>query len=110
MEGETDEGVGPISTKGKATEDRLGDLHGTVAEYLTLAIATGNAPPALVGAAIAFLKNNNITASAATNEKLANLADSLKSKQRGGTLTRKSFAEANAEFTAALNGGMGLTQ
>lgn len=109
MEGEAEAGVGPINATGKATEDRLGDLHGTVAEYLTLAIATGNAPPALIGAAIAFLKNNNITASAATNEKLANLSASLKSKQRGGTLTRKSFDEANAEFSAVL-GNMGLPQ
>ena len=86
--------TGPIAVPAKAaTTGQLGGLHGVIAEYLTQAIATGKAPPALVNAGIAFLKNNSITASAETNEALSGLA-SLLARKKGGQLTKRSMDEA----------------
>ena len=103
-----DEGLGPIEVKGKASEDKLADLHGVVAEYLTLAISSGKATPAVLGAAITFLKNNSITADPATNERINALRETLKAKRdRKGGLTTKVADEAESHFNA-LMGGMGM--
>ena len=111
MEEQEDQGVGPLAIPEKrATEGSLASLHGVLAEYLTLCIASGKPPPAIVGAAITFLKNNSITADAETNEKLAALKDTLAAKRkRGGGLTRSDMQAADAAF-GDLMGNMGLPQ
>lgn len=96
---EEDDGVGRIEITGKASEDKLGDLHGVLAEYLVLAIQTGNVSPALLGAAITFLKNNSITASPSQNAALAALSQSLQErKTRKGGLTKAAAKEAEQAF------------
>lgn len=104
---EDDDGVGRIETTGAATEDKLGTLHGIVAEYLSLKLATGKATAAEVGAAITFLKNNSITADPATNAALANLKGTLANRKRRGGLTPQEANQATAQFDSML-GGMGL--
>lgn len=107
---EEDDGLGPITAEGKASEDKLATLHGVVAEYLTLAIASGKASPTILGAAITFLKNNSITADPATNQALSDLKAKLAERRdRKGGLTKKVAQEADEAF-GALMGGMGLPQ
>jgi hypothetical protein len=98
-----DEGVGPISVKGRANTDSLGDLHGAVSEFLTLVITSGKASPAFIGAAITFLKNNNITADPARNAKLAELSNSLAERKRKG-MTRAQVQEASEAFEGIMGG------
>lgn len=101
----------------KASDDALGALHGAVAEALTDVIQNGvvvsvkddqevrvTAPAAYIGAAIAFLKNNNITADPSTNEGLNNLEKQL--RQRKARLTPQALQEAADEFAAQQGGGM----
>lgn len=109
MEGNDDTGVGPIEVVNRATEDKLGTLHGIVAEYLSLKLATGKATAAEVGAAITFLKNNSITADPATNAALANLKGTLANRKRKGNLTPAEARAATEQFDTML-GGMGLVQ
>lgn len=103
-----DSGVGPIAKPTvKATSDALGVLHGIVAEYLTLKLATGKATAAEVGAAITFLKNNSITASPATNAALGDLSRALQEKRsKGGGLTRQAAKEAEEAFTGFMGSAM----
>ena len=90
----------------KANEEKLGDLHGAVAQVLQAQIThteeevlfdgegnevhTGNvlytAPPAVLAAAIKFLKDNAIVCDAEVNEDMNNLRESLKNKQRHSRL------------------------
>lgn len=109
MEENDDTGVGPIEVVNRATEDKLGTLHGIVAEYLSLKLATGKATAAEVGAAITFLKNNSITADPATNAALANLKGTLANRKRKGNLTPAEARVATEQFDTML-GGMGLVQ
>lgn len=98
----------------KATESALGALHAAVAEALTEVIENGvtlvdkegnevksPASPAYLGAAIAFLKNNNITADPDTNAGLSTLREKL--AQRRSRLSSKELQDAADEF-AASNG------
>lgn len=106
-----DEGVGPISATTKASEDSLGKLHGIVAEYLSLKLMTGKATAAEVGAAITFLKNNSITASASKNEALERLSKTMAERRtRKGGLTPMAAAEAEQAFGDLMSGSMGLPQ
>lgn len=97
--------MGPV--EGKASESVLADLHGVVAEYLKLKLLSGKATAAEVGAAITFLKNNNITADPATNERLRGLSQTLQNRKKGGRLSPQAAAEAEDHFQA-LMGGMGM--
>ena len=108
---EDHEGVGLIEVTGRATEDKLGDLHGVVAQYLTIAIQSGNASPAVLGAAISFLKNNSITASPSTNEALNRLSQTLQERRtkRGG-LTPAAAKEAEGAFGALMGSMPGWPQ
>ena len=104
--------VGPIELPaGRATEDKLGVLHGIVAEYLTLAIQSGSASPAIIGAAITYLKNNAITASPSTNEALSRLSQTLQERRtkRGG-LTPAAAKEAEGAFGDLMGTMPGWTQ
>ena len=103
------DGVGPIEVASRATEDKLGTLHGIVAEYLSLKLATGKATAAEVGAAITFLKNNSITADPATNAALANLKGKLANRKRKGNLTPAEACAATEQFASML-GDMGSMQ
>jgi hypothetical protein len=81
-----------------ANSKKLGDLHEAVAEALAEQVkgyeepvlnAEGEAVgtkivrpgPALLGAAISFLKNNNITADPEENEKLRDLSKALQARR-----------------------------
>lgn len=55
--------------------------------------------PALLGAAIAFLKNNNITADATENEALKDLSTKLAARRRG-KIPQAALDEAAEAFTA----------
>jgi len=76
-----------------ASTSELGDLHKQVAVALSEQVQgytiTEDAvekvikpSPALLGAAIAFLKNNNITADATDNAALRELGDALKARRQ----------------------------
>lgn len=91
----------------KATDKKLGDLHGAVATVLTSQIlhqqeetvfdgdgeevGTGKlvytATPATLAAAIKFLKDNQITCDIETDTNMNNLREALANKQRHSRLT-----------------------
>jgi hypothetical protein len=111
-----------LPTAGTATEEELGTLHGTIARTLTDVCAGGavvldaegepvrvTAPAAYIGAAIAFLKNNNITASPTKNKDLAALKDTLAKKRQRKELTGRTLKEAGDEFER-MQGSNGLMQ
>jgi hypothetical protein len=99
----------------KASEDALGELHGAVAVALTSIIKDGvavlggkgedveavkiDAPASYFAAAIALLKNNNITADPSSNAALNGLKEQLaKSRQdRKGTINSKQQAADRLE-------------
>ncbi len=90
----------------KATETKLGILHGVVADVLTAQlehkeaettfnedgemVETGEqihtASPATIAAAIKFLKDNSITCDIETSENMNNLKDILSKKQKRSRL------------------------
>ena len=96
-----------------ATDKALGTLHQAVATGLTEALKPVplegggilQAPPAYFAAAIAFLKNNNITADPTTNKDLAELGDALR-RRRNNRLTPQQMEEAADQF--ALSQGYGV--
>lgn len=100
-----------------ASDKTLGNLHEQVAKALSEQVVgyeeqtdegtkTVRPSPALLGAAIAFLKNNNITADATDNAALRELSDAL-SARRKKKLPQAALDEA-AERFAQVNGGMQL--
>lgn len=95
---------------GSASEAKLGTLHGVVAEALTEAISNPGEvglSPAMLGAAITFLKNNNITASPTENAALAGLNASLAARRRKKQMTLADAHEATDAF-ANLNSAHGM--
>lgn len=90
-----------------ASDEDMGVLHGAVAKVLTVAV-TQMPSPQYIGAAIAFLKNNNIT-STAKNKGLAELKDALAAKRKRGDLKKPALEEAAREFEA-MQGSNGLMQ
>lgn len=75
----------------KASEDALGELHGEVARTLTEIVRVRKDGDSLIvpgaahiAAAIAFLKNNNITADASSNAELDELNRTLKERRARG--------------------------
>lgn len=90
----------------KANENKLGALHGAVAQVLTaqvshqveetvfdedgVEVGTGNMQytvmPATIAAAIKFLKDNQITCDVEIDENMNNLRESLAKKQRHSRL------------------------
>ncbi len=106
---ETDNFKAPISASGTATEDAMGVLHGTVAIALTQAVSGEACTAAMLGAAITFLKNNNITASASKNAELDELNRSLAARRRKKAITPRQMEEASEQFSS-LMGMSGLPQ
>lgn len=106
-----------------ATEEALGELHKAVAVTLTDVIANGipvhnkdgeevdraPASAAHIGAAIAFLKNNNITASPTRNKDLAALKQTLANQRKKKALPPAALEEATAVFEA-MQGQNGMMQ
>jgi hypothetical protein len=96
----------------KATEQALSDLHGAVAKVLTKQVLReevvteldeeGNvvetdemqytASPALLAAAMKFLKDNDITADKKIDKNMGSLADALSRKQKQSRLVDASGA------------------
>lgn len=105
-----------------ASDKSLGALHQKVAEALTEQVEGYDEPvfdqegeekgtkrvrpsPALLGAAIAFLKNNNITADATENEALKDLSTKLAARRKG-KIPQAALDEAADAFASAHGGGM----
>ncbi len=105
-----------------ASDKTLGALHQKVAEALTEQVEGYDEPvfdqegeekgtkrvrpsPALLGAAIAFLKNNNITADATENEALSSLSKKL-ADRRKGKIPQAALDEAADAYAMANGGGM----
>ncbi|WP_425486139.1 hypothetical protein [Achromobacter deleyi] len=65
----------------KATVEALSELHGVVARELTRRINADEASAADIGAAIKFLKDNNITASVEDNDQMRSLKDKLAERE-----------------------------
>lgn len=63
--------------KQRASDDVLGSLHKMVAEELTRRIASGEASPADINAAIKFLQNNGIEAVVTEDNPIGRLVASL---------------------------------
>ena len=102
-----------------ASEKQLGDLHKEIANAFTEQVAGYDEPiinaegedtgvtkkvrpsPALLAAAVTFLKNNNITADANKNTALIELNEALAAKRKGrasqATLDQAAEAYANAQ-------------
>lgn len=94
-----------------ASDKELGSLHKAVAvalqeqvvgyeEETEHGVRVVKPSPALLGAAISFLKNNNITASATDNEELNKLSKALAAKRRG-KLPQAALDEAAEHYTMA---------
>lgn len=94
-----------------ASDKVLGKLHEAVASALqeqVEGIMDGEVrippSPALLGAAIAFLKNNNITADAAENAALRNLNEALKARAKK-KLPQQALDEAANTYALSLGAG-----
>lgn len=98
----------------KASEQELAALHGAVARKLAEIIRgpedpeAAPAPAAYFAAALAMLKQNNITADASKNEELDDLSRALqeKRKQNKGKLSDRNLDEARAQLERDLGGFM----
>lgn len=99
-----------------ATDKELGELHKQVAIALTEQVKgvefeneAGKAvkvlpSPALLGAAIAFLKNNNITADAEGNQALKELNAKL-AERRVRKVPQSALDEAASAYAATVGAG-----
>jgi len=94
----------------KAKETELEKLHAEVAKILTKqvsaememeiegeAVLISTASPALLGQAIKFLKDNNITADPETDENLTELAEVLEKKRKQGRMGLVSPKQGSGE-------------
>lgn len=105
-----------------ASEGKLGELHEAVATELKEQVVGYDEPildqegneqgvrrvrpsPALLGAAIAFLKNNNITADAEDNEALRELGAKLKDR-RSKRIPQASLDAAADAYAERFGGGL----
>lgn len=101
----------------KATETELGALHAQVAKTIGKALTAPiydkdggaidgteglGASPAMVGAAIAFLKNNNIVADPEKNDALKNLREVLENRRKSSKLLLLNNRSALTEVPAYL--------
>lgn len=101
----------------KASEAELSELHGALARGLTDIIKDGvevptkegsarvTAPAAYFGAAVALLKNNNITADPSKNEELDALTKALQARRQGKRNDLNAFQEAADDFADKHFGG-----
>lgn len=83
-----------------ASDKLLGDLHAAVATVLRAQLDVDEPSAAMIGAAITFLKNNNITADVSGNDELRALQDSLAKKRAAGRLGVKELQAAADDFAA----------
>lgn len=102
----------------KASESALGELHAAVAGALTNVIQATDketgvslCTAAHLGAAIAFLKNNNITADPDTNKGLTALRDAIQRKRLDAKSSMAGKQRAAEDLERALAGEIpGLKQ
>lgn len=102
----------------KASEAELSKLHGELARGLTTIISEGvevptkegsvkvTAPAAYFGAAVALLKNNNITADPSKNEELDALTKALQARRQGKRNNLNDFQQAAEDFADQHFGGL----
>ena len=100
-----------------ANAKTLGELHEAVATAFSEQVKgfveadeegkerTVRPSPALLGAAVAFLKNNNITADPETNAALGELKDKLAARRKG-KVSAELLDQAANDFAAHMGGGM----
>lgn len=99
-----------------ASDKTLGELHEQVAQALSEQVVgyteqtdegerIVRPSPALLGAAIAFLKNNNITADPTENEALRDLGDKLKAR-RNKRIPQANLDAAAEDYANRFGGGM----
>ena len=99
-----------------ASETKLGALHEAVANALTEQVlgyeeTTDSGTkrvrpgPALLSAAIAYLKNNNITADAEDNEALRNLGQALAARRKK-KIPQAALDDAADQFASRFGGGL----
>jgi hypothetical protein len=106
-----------VAQVSKASEQELAELHGALARGLKDIITDGaevmtkegvakvTAPAAYFGAAVALLKNNNITADPATDAGLQALTAALQKKRTDRKASMNTgFTEAAEEFANKLDG------
>lgn len=86
-----------------ATDKALGLLHAKVATKLGDLIESDECNAAVLGAAITFLKNNNITAAASGNQELDALKEKLANKRHDKTLPQRRALEDAVRAFEALN-------
>lgn len=89
--------------KNAASEDALGELHATVAKVLTSAIQGDEVTAATLSVAVAFLKNNNITADASHNAELAELTAALAARRKDGKGKFKEMQMAEDQFLKSVD-------
>lgn len=89
-----------------ASDKELGKLHATVARKLGDLIEGDECSAAVLGAAITFLKNNNITAAASGNQELDALKEKLANKRHEKALPRQSLEDAVRAFEALNPDGL----
>lgn len=101
----------------KASESALGELHAAVANALIGVIDAKDeagvplCTAAHLGAAIAFLKNNNITADPDTNKGLTDLRDALQRKRLDAKSSMAGKQRAAEDLERTLSGEIpGLRQ
>jgi hypothetical protein len=87
-----------------ASDKDLGTLHSVVARVLKDQLE-GEPTAAVLGAAITFLKNNNITATS-ENEELSALKDELAKKRASGRDALRDMRAAADDFADRLGGPM----
>lgn len=100
-----------------ASAKTLGELHEAVATAFSEQVVgfvetdedgkerTVRPSPALLGAAVAFLKNNNITADPETNAALGELKDKLAARRKG-KVSAELLDQAANDFAAHMGSGM----
>ena len=88
--------------KNAASEDALGTLHSTLATILTEAIKSEEVTAATLSVAVAFLKNNNITANASSNAELDELTRALAARRKDGKGKLKEMQMAEEQFQHAV--------
>jgi hypothetical protein len=106
-----------------ATDKELGDLHGAVATTLARIVSEGvevpteegtktvTAPASYLAVAVAFLKNNNVTA-AQDNERISDLKSKLAERRAKakGSITKAALEDAAASLERDLGGFGGFVQ
>lgn len=84
----------------KASESKLGELHGLIADHMVGKLEDGEMSAAELAVAVKFLKDNSITVDPELNKALNDMEQALKNRRR--TMTSKDQADAMAAVARDL--------